>query len=165
METIYIIKLLWSVLFLTFMLGMAGLIKQKAKKIQKKEKLNKTRYFILKKLINTLLAILCFTALVLIWGINVKSLWVSISGLLAMIAVAFFAVWSLVGNILAGVILFFTSPFKSGDEIEILPDDIRGKVIAINTFFTLIQDDDEAFINIPNSLFFQKYLKRKKKPK
>jgi len=101
--------------------------------------------------------------MVLVWGINVKSLWFSVGSVLAMIAVAFFAVWSLIGNILAGVILFFTTPFKVNDTIEIMPDEIRGKVLAVNTFFTVLSDEEQNLISVPNSVFFQKYTKRMKK--
>jgi len=45
------------------------------------------------------------------------------------------------------------------DTIEVLPDGIKGKVLAINTFYTIIADEEENYINIPNSLFFQKYVK------
>jgi small-conductance mechanosensitive channel len=82
-----------------------------------------------------------------------------------MIAVAFFAVWSLVGNILAGIIIFFTEPFKINDQIEILPENIKGKVIAINTFFTLLHDEEHNIINIPNSMIFQKFVKKIKRKK
>jgi small-conductance mechanosensitive channel len=85
------------------------------------------------------------------------------AGILAMVAVAFFAVWSLVGNILAGIILYFTTPFKINDNIEILPDGIKGKVLAINTFYTVLLDEDNSYINVPNSLCFQKYIRNIKK--
>ena len=81
------------------------------------------------------------------------------TGILALIAVAFFAVWSLVGNILAGMIIYFTTPFKINDLIEVMPDGIKGKVLTINTFFTVLIDEDDNYINIPNSLFFQKYVR------
>ena len=32
-------------------------------------------------------------------------------------------------------------------------------VLAINTFYTVLQDADNNYINIPNSLFFQKYIR------
>ena len=96
----------------------------------------------------------------LIWGFDFEQAWLSITGFVAMIAVAFFAVWSLIGNILAGVILFFTSPFKTGDTIEVMPDNIKGKVLIINLFYTLIEDEEKHLINVPNSLFFQKYIKQ-----
>ncbi|MDD4526449.1 MAG: mechanosensitive ion channel [Candidatus Margulisbacteria bacterium] len=140
-------------------------LKMNAKKFQEKNKLNKSRYFIIRRIINYVILTLAFVALVYIWGVNIKNFWVAITGVLAMIAVAFVAVWSLIGNILAGIILYFTSPFRVNDTIQIMPDDIKGKVIAINTFFTCLVDENGDYINIPNSLFFQKYIKKIRKQK
>ncbi|WP_372807135.1 mechanosensitive ion channel domain-containing protein [Pontiella sp.] len=35
---------------------------------------------------------------------------------------------------LAGILLFFTTPFRIEDVIEVMPDGIKGQVLAINTF-------------------------------
>ena len=80
-----------------------------------------------------------------------------------MIAVGFIAVWSILSNILAGIMIYFTSPFKVKDCIEIAPDGICGQVLAINTIYTLLIDEEGAYISVPNSLFFQKYIKKLKK--
>ena len=74
-----------------------------------------SHFFFNRRLLSFLLIIL-----ILVWGVNIKDIWISVAGILAMIAVAFFAVWSLIGNILAGVIIYFTTPFKINDNIEIL---------------------------------------------
>lgn len=108
--------------------------------------------------INLTSSALVIVALILIWGVDIRNLWVSVTGLIAMVAVAFLAVWSLIGNILAGVLLYFTAPFRVDDYIEILPEQIRGKVLAINTFFTVLHDDNGHYVNIPNSMMFQKYV-------
>lgn len=163
MDLTFFEKIILSLLSVIVTITISLLFKQNAKNIQQKEKLSRSRYFILKRLINIFSMILLFSLLVLIWGISFKSLWVSVTGILAMIAVAFFAVWSLVGNILAGIILYFTSPFKIGDRIKILPDDVYGRVLAINIFFTVLQDDEENLISIPNSLFFQRFVQRMKR--
>lgn len=135
------------------------LLKFYAKQTQKKLGIRKSRYFATRRLLTTLSTILSLLALFLIWNVNLKNVWISATGILAMIAVAFFAVWSLIGNILAGVILYFTSPFKIDDTIEVMPDSIRGTVMAINTFYTVLLTEEMDYISIPNSLFFQKYIK------
>ena len=134
-----------------------------AKFIQTDHKIEKSRYYAIRRIISIGTSLLLILILSSIWGIDIKNLWVSVTGILAMIAVAFVAVWSLIANILAGFILFFTSPFKINDTIEIMPDEIKGKVLAINTFYTLISDEAGNQISVPNSLFFQKYIKKYKK--
>ena len=152
-------KLIISLLALFIITVLYQFIKFYTKKTQQKLKLKMSRYFAIKRFMTLFYTLLLFTLLVFIWGIDFNNMWVSLTGFVAMIAVAFFAVWSLIGNILAGLILFFTSPFKINDTIEIMPDEIKGKVLAINSFYTVIIDDDENYINIPNSLLFQRYIK------
>ncbi|MFH1061500.1 MAG: mechanosensitive ion channel domain-containing protein [Candidatus Omnitrophota bacterium] len=165
MDKVLISKMMWTVVFLMGIFFVSMFSKTKVRQIQQEKQLAKSRYYTLKRLISVFSVILAIGLLIGVWGINIKHLWVSMTSVLALIAVAFFAVWSLVGNILAGIIIFFTEPFKINDRIEILPDNIKGKVIAINTFFILISDEDENIINIPNSMVFQKFVKRIKKKK
>ena len=135
------------------------LLKYNAKRVMRKKSLSESRYFIVRKIMFSSVLVLCLLALVYIWGIDVRNLWVSITGMLTMVAIAFFAVWSLIGNVLAGLLLYFSAPFRIGDTIEVMPDGIKGRVLAINTLFTLLVDDESNYFHIPNSLFFQKYMK------
>jgi small-conductance mechanosensitive channel len=135
------------------------LLKHYAKQTQHKFGIRKSRYFAIKRLLTMASLLLSLVILILIWNVDLKHVWVSATGLVALIAVAFVAVWSLVGNILAGVIIYFTSPFKIEDSIEVMPDEIRGTVLAINTFYTVLMTEDKNYINIPNTLLFQKYIK------
>ena len=163
MDTLILKNLILSVVAMVVIYILSYLLKKQAKKIQQKRHIKRARYFAVKRLISLFSMILLTSILIFIWGVNVKNLWISIAGILAMIAVAFFAVWSLVGNILAGFIIFFASPFKINDTIEILPDGIAGRVLAINTFYTVVTDSEDNYINIPNSLFFQKFIRNLKK--
>lgn len=159
MEILFLNKLVSSAVVIVMLLFISHIIKKKAKEISTARNLKKTRYFAIKRIISFLSLVLLLISLVFIWGINIKHLWLSMTGVLALIAVAFFAVWSLVGNILAGLIIYFTTPFKINDSIEVMPDGIKGKVLAINTFFTVLIGEDDSYINVPNSLFFQKYVR------
>ena len=155
-------KIIFSILAFLILFIFGQLLKLYAKRTQQKLQIKKSRYFMMKRIISLLSMFLFFILLFFIWGINLKNLWASLTAVLAMIAIAFFAVWSLIGNILAGVIIFFTSPFKINNHIEIMPDEIRGKVLAINAFFTLLTDENDNYISIPNSLFFQRVIKNYK---
>ncbi|HEY5653132.1 MAG TPA: mechanosensitive ion channel domain-containing protein [Pontiella sp.] len=132
-----------------------------ARKTRQKFGIRKSRYFAILRIIRILAIFSGLFALLLVWDVSLKNVWVHVTGILAVVAIAFFAVWSLVGNLLAGVIIYFTSPFKINDDIEVMPDEIAGSVLAINTFYTVLQDPSGCYINIPNSLFFQKYIRVK----
>lgn len=159
MDQITLNKLLYSALIILVIHLGSYTLKRLAKQTQQKFNIRKSRYFAINRLLSTMALFFIIITLTLLWDVNIKHIWVSLTGLLALIAVAFFAVWSLVGNILAGVIIYFTSPFKTDDTIEVMPDEIRGIVVAINTFYTVLMDEEKNYINIPNSLFFQKYIK------
>ncbi len=138
------------------------LMKLQAKKTQQHKSLSISRYYSIKRFLFLVSVLVFLVGIFMIWGINIERAWIALTGIVAMVAVAFLAIWSLIGNILAGIILFFTAPFKIDDVIEIAPDQIKGKVVAINSFFVLVIDDEQNHISIPNTLFFQKYIKRYK---
>ena len=159
MEDVVLYKLTQTAVLLSAIVLLFYLLKISAKNTQKKFAIRKSRYFAIRRILRICSIALGMLALLVVWDVNLKNVWVHITGILAITAIAFFAVWSLVGNLLAGIILYFTSPFKLDDEIEVLPDEIRGTVLAINTFYTVLEDPDANYVNIPNSLFFQKYIR------
>lgn len=161
------LKIIASIIAIFLMFVSGSIVKYYTLKIKNRYDLSPERYYTTRHKINLCLNFLLIIALIFIWSINIKELWVAISSVIALIALAFFAVWSIIVNILAGILLFFTNPFKIGDIIEIHPDGVKGKVLAINTFFALLEEEKNDgtinHISIPNSLFFQKYIKKIKK--
>lgn len=97
-------------------------------------------------------------ALIIIWGVDPQNLLIALSSIFAVIGVAMFAQWSLLSNITAGILIFFTSPFRVGDYIRILDKDLdfEAKVEEILTFQTHLLKKTGERISYPNSLFFQK---------
>ncbi|MCD8073198.1 MAG: mechanosensitive ion channel family protein, partial [Alistipes sp.] len=78
--------------------------------------------------------------------------------ILALLGVALFALWSILSNITAGIIMFFGAPFRIGDEITIIDKDtpIDAVIENIHGFYTHIRTPDNRLIVIPNNLFLQK---------
>ena len=70
------------------------------------------------KYIHLFTNILAFISLVLIWGVQTKDIFIALSSITTVVGVAMFAQWSILSNITAGVILFFSFPFKIGDVIK-----------------------------------------------
>jgi MscS family membrane protein len=114
------------------------------------------------KVKTTLFHFLAAFALVIIWGVDLQNAWVSIAGFLGLVAIGFFAVWSVLSNLFAGFLLLFTRPFQVDDTIEFLPDGIKGKVKDINSFFIILTDEEGHAINIPNNMVYQKIVRRLK---
>ena len=101
-------------------------------------------------------------------GVSAGVLWAALSGFVAVAAVAFFAVWSVLSNLFCAVLIFTIAPFRLGDRVEVLEaadkPGAKGRVIAINLLYTTLEEDAEAgtgaLVQIPNSLFFQKVVRR-----
>lgn len=124
----------------------------------KKLHLSLLRRRITVKVINLFLSIGALVAIVGIWGIDRERLIIFISSVLTILGIAFFAQWSILSNITAGMILFFSHPLRLGDRIQILEKDfiIEGKIDDITFFFLHIKTDKGEMITIPNSVVLQK---------
>lgn len=85
--------------------------------------------------------------------------WATLTAILAVVAIGFFAVWSVLSNTLCSVILMFARPFMVGDEIEVLGDGLKGKVIDFSLVYTTLEPDDGGIIRVPNNVFFQKSIR------
>ncbi|MDH6310839.1 MscS family membrane protein [Dysgonomonas sp. PFB1-18] len=109
-------------------------------------------------IINILINIGCIVTLAIIWGVRPQNMLIAVSSVFAVIGVAFFAQWSLLSNMTAGIIIFFTAPFRIGDQIQILDKDmpIDATIEIILTFYTHLRTKEGELIVIPNSLFLQK---------
>jgi len=102
------------------------------------------------------------------FGLSVAALWASVTGIVALVALGFVAVWSVLSNILCSILMIIFPPFRIGDNIEVQEPSnefcIRGKVDSINMMFTTLLTlnavgEPESVIRIPNSIFFQKYVR------
>ncbi|WP_438712421.1 mechanosensitive ion channel domain-containing protein [Aquimarina muelleri] len=98
------------------------------------------------------------SALAIIWGVDLKQFTVFISSVLAVLGVGFFAQWSILSNLTASVILFFSHPLRIGDRIRVLDKDFdwTGEVADITGFYLFMKTDDGKNITIPTSLIMQK---------
>ena len=101
-------------------------------------------------------------------GVSATVLWTAFTGFAAVGAVAFFAAWSVLSNIFCTLLIFTTRPFRLGDRIEILENGekpgLKGRVIDINMIYTTMQEiggpSEGTLMQVPNSLFFQRGLRR-----
>ena len=102
-------------------------------------------------------------------GVSGQVLWTAITSFAAVAAVAFFAAWSVLSNIFCAFLIFSTQPFRVGDELEILDASdkvgMHGRVLAIHLLYTVLEEVGRAdgrptLIQVPNSAFFQKTIRR-----
>lgn len=99
-------------------------------------------------------------------GVSAEVLWTALTGFVAVAAVAFFAIWSVLSNMFCALLIFSMGPFRIGDIVEVIDSadkpGVKGRVMAINLFYTTLEDPEaaNALIQVPNSLFFQKSVRR-----
>jgi small-conductance mechanosensitive channel len=102
-------------------------------------------------------------------GVSAAVLWTAFTGFAAVAAVAFFAAWSVLSNIFCTFLLVLTRPFRLYDQIELLESGdkpgLRGQVVDVNVIYTTLKetpadDGTASVLQIPNSLFFQRVVRR-----
>ena len=99
-------------------------------------------------------------ALAYVWGFDPERFWVVVTGFIGLVAIGFFAVWSLLSNLVAGIFLFLSDPFRINDEIELPEVEIGGKVRDIRPLFVVLEETSGHTVYVPNNLLFQKIFRR-----
>ena len=84
------------------------------------------------------------------------------SGIIALVAVAFVAFWSVLSSVTCTFLLILFRPFAMGDHVEIKGDGVAGEVCDLNLLFTTLRAEDGRQVQVPNNLFFQKVIIRRK---
>jgi len=145
------------VLFIVLMLLrviVAKLIRKFAKRSERLE--HRTNLVI--KYVHLLMNTLVIISLIVIWGVDTKDIFITISSITTVIGVAMFAQWSILSNITSGMILFFSFPFKIGDTIKIHDKDfpIEAEIEDISAFHVNLKTKDGERIIFPNNLLLQK---------
>lgn len=110
------------------------------------------------KYIHLFINVLVIIALIIIWGVQTKDIFIALSSITTVVGVAMFAQWSILSNITSGIILFFSFPFKIGDVIKIHDKDfpIEAEIEDIGAFHVFLKTIDEEKIIYPNNLLLQK---------
>ncbi|WP_407294704.1 mechanosensitive ion channel domain-containing protein [Stutzerimonas zhaodongensis] len=102
------------------------------------------------------------------FGVSATVLWTAFSGFVAVAAVAFFAMWSVLSNLLCAALIMTVGPFRLGDVVELVESFdkpiVKGRVTDINLLYTILEETAEdgasVVVHVPNSFFFQKVLRR-----
>ena len=81
-------------------------------KIGKRNGIIKARVKLINRYITTSLLIIALLIEAYIFGAEFQNLVVVFSSVFAVLGIALFAVWSILSNVTAGIIMFFSFPFK-----------------------------------------------------
>lgn len=116
----------------------------------------------IRRAVRWLLRIIATILILGVFGFQLGGLWAMVSTVLGLVAIGFVAVWSLLSNTSATMLILFLRPFQVGDDIELAGDPVRGRVVDLNFFYTTLLDHQGQLLQVPNNLFFQKTLKRRR---
>ncbi|RCS27869.1 mechanosensitive ion channel family protein [Polaribacter sp. WD7] len=154
-------KLILSVAIFVVAILLRLLITNSLRKIQAKFGFQKSRIIVTNKVISVVIYVTSFIIIAFIWGVSEEQLLLFISSFLTVLGIAFFAQWSILSNITAGIILFINYPVKIGDTITIMEkdNDIIGEIKDIGAFFITLKTKEGKHISLPNSMILQKMIK------
>ena len=158
-------ELIYSLIVLIVILVLKVLFATAIRKVSKISEYNPVRTNLILKFTNIALTIIAIVILTLIWSVNYRDLGVMLSSVFAVIGVALFAQWSILSNITAGVIIFFSFPFKIGNTIRILDKELldpnntdldKFVIEDIRAFHLHLRRSNGEILTYPNNLVLQK---------
>ncbi len=97
-----------------------------------------------------------------VFGFQIGGIWAVLSTIFGLVAIGFVAVWSVISHTSATMLILILRPFQMGDDLEFPGEPVRGRAIDLNFFFTTLIDHEGQLFQIPNNLFFQKTVKRRR---
>nr|WP_299167186.1 mechanosensitive ion channel family protein [uncultured Allomuricauda sp.] len=156
--TLYKTQILITAILLVVILVLNSLSKRAIRRFGRTSAINMNNRKIIFYLSNLFFYGLAIVVITLIWGVNLQEFSVFISSILAIVGIGFVAQWSILSNLTASVILFFSHPLRLGDRIRVMDKDFdwTGKVEDISGFYLFMRTDDGRKISIPTNLVIQK---------
>ena len=120
--------------------------------------MSRTRTAFTKKTASFLFVLSMVIVLVVLWGVRPQNVFLAISSIFAIIGVAFFAQWSILSNVTAGFVLFFSQQLRLGTVIQVMDKDfpIVAEVEDIKSFYVHLRDENGQKYIYPNNQFLQK---------
>jgi small-conductance mechanosensitive channel len=112
--------------------------------------------FIINRVITAVLWALTIFMVLDVWGIGLGGVWAVVVSAITIIGVGFIATWAMISNFTASFFLVLWRPFHVGQIVEMLPENLKGRVIDRNLMFTTLSEESGSVLQIPNNLFFQK---------
>ncbi|MBD5781283.1 mechanosensitive ion channel family protein [Pelagicoccus sp. NFK12] len=92
-------------------------------------------------------------------GFGIQGIFVATSSFFAIVGVAFFAHWSILSNVTASIILYFTFPYRIGDRLLIENEPRYSGVLKdVTLMYLKIQTDGGSYITLPANVAIQKVI-------
>ncbi len=89
-------------------------------------------------------------------NVPLGNVWTAVSTILALVAIGFVAVWSILSHMTASVVILLQRPFHAGDRLQLGDEEYVGTVLKTTLFYTHVRDSEGGVSLIPNNILFQK---------
>jgi small-conductance mechanosensitive channel len=151
-------KLVLVAACMTFFYLLAKLLYRVTREVSVRRAFGDLRLLYITRLMNIGMIFLCLVITCMIFGFGYSQISVFLSSIFAVVGIALFAQWSILSNVTASMIIFFSFPYSVNDRIKILDkdDDMSGVIVEISMFHVILQRDDGNLITYPNTLILQK---------
>ncbi|AYN68322.1 mechanosensitive ion channel family protein [Euzebyella marina] len=153
-------EFLATIITLVVIIFLKYLLDKTIRKIGRISNIAEPRTVLISKYVSGLLTIIGLGIIFFIWGFDYKEVGLVFSSVFAVIGVALFASWSILSNVTAGVVLFFSFPFKIGDRVKILDKEINSDeaylIEDIKAFHVSLRKENGELLVYPNNLLMQK---------
>ena len=161
MEILNHFKIIESIVVFIVAFFVRLVITKSLRKIKQKFGFQNARILVTNKIISILIYVTVIVVVAFIWGVDEKQLLIYISSFLTILGIAFFAQWSILSNITAGIILYVNYPVKIGDTISILDSDnpVSGEIRDIGAFFITLRTTEKELVTLPNAIILQRNIK------
>lgn len=107
-------------------------------------------------------ATICLISLAIIsnvLGFGIQGIFLATSSFFALVGVALFAVWSMLSNVTASIILYFTFPYRIGDRLVIETEQkFSGILKDVTLMYLKIQTDGGSIITVPANVAIQRII-------
>lgn len=140
-------------------------VRKITRRLAKKNKIREERRLVLSRTISISQFTLVLILIIIMWNVAPENIWVAFTSVFGIIGVGLFAQWSFLSNTFAAVLLFYNSPFRTGDYIVV--DDgalkIEGGVISMTMFYVHVETTAGNFAALPNNFLLQRAVIKLKK--
>ena len=151
-------SIFWSIAAIILAYISTRLFKRLLAKVASRKNVMPKRVYYIEKVFEVFFVLTLMIILAFVWSVDIKGISVFASSVFAIIGVAMFAQWSILSNVTASIIIFFTFPARVGDRVRIVDgdDSIEGTVTEIALFQTELRNSDGDTVLYPNNLLLQK---------
>jgi small-conductance mechanosensitive channel len=107
-------------------------LRQRLSYLQSRLNLTDETNFIINRVTTAVLWTLTAFIALDVWGIGLGGVWAVLVSAITIVGVGFIATWAMISNFTASFFLVLWRPFHVGQTVEIIPENIKGRVIDRN---------------------------------